>query len=406
VASPELTLDPTLLAGPMQDPAPFIARLREQDPVCWIPGLDAWLVTRHEDVQRLFSDPRVTADARVYERYRAPSTPEAARWLAQPPFRSTSGESQSLGRRLVSAAFTRRAAERMEDRVREVVAEVSAPLRVRRDVVDLVPEFTAPISATVIGRILGVPTQGDDEMRFRQLARNATRLIWPFLSEPKRRKTDQAVVEISEYVLGLVAERRKSPQEDMISDLLHASESDPGASDDDIGRVVSGVVAAGTGTTSVACARALRALMKHPEQLALLRRERALLPNAVGELLRYDSGLIAMPRYVQQQFELRGRSLRKGQLVVLSLMGANRDPRVFDEPDVLDLRRETKDSLSFGQGPHYCIGANLALVEMRSMIDAALDFLPAHPHLLEDQIRWTARGLMSQLRSLPVDFSA
>ena len=110
------------------------------------------------------------------------------------------------------------------------------------------------------------------------------------------------------------------------------------------------LVSAGTGTTSIACGRALRTLLKHPDQLSMLRRDRSILPNAVEELLRYDSGLVVMPRYVLEDFDLRGRALLKGQMVLLSLMGANRDPRVFPEPDRVDLHRDTRDALSFGHG--------------------------------------------------------
>ncbi len=393
-------LDPSL-GGDSQDVAPFVAQLRERDPVCWIPGLDVWLVTRHEDVRALFADERVTADPRVFLRYLEPSDERARRWLGEMPFRSTPSEPGNLGRRLVSAALTPRAVARMELRIQEVVEEYAAPLRERRDVVDLVGEFTAPVAANVIGRILGVPPKGEDLAEFRRLAISATRSINPILSEKKRRKNERAGVEIAEYVLELVQERRTERRDDMISDLVTVSE---GASDDDITRVVSGLVSAGTGTTSIATARGLRALLHHPDTLAELRANRALLPDAVQELLRYDSGLIVMPRYVVDDFEFRGRALRKGQLVGLSMMGANRDPAVFDDPDVLDIRRDNKHSLSFGYGSHYCIGSNIARTEMRLMIDAALDFLPEGARLLEDRIRWSARGLMSQIKALPVDF--
>lgn len=398
------TLDPSLAGGPSQDPAPFIAELRERDPVCWIPGLDAWLVTRHEDVRTLFADERVTADPRVFERYQQPSGERARRWLSEMPFRSTPSDPGNLGRRLVSAALTPRAVTRMQRRVQEVVAQYAAPLRERRDVVDLVGDFTAPVAATVIGRILGIPPKDDDRELFRRLAISATRSINPILSEKKRLENERASVEMCEYVVRLVEERRAKPREDLISDLVNASRGDSPATDDDITRVVGGLVSAGTGTTSIAAARALRTLLRHPDQLAMLRDERSLLPDAVQELMRYDSGLLVMPRYVEQDFELRGRALKKGQLVALSMMGANRDPRVFDEPDVLDLRRDTKNALSFGYGPHFCIGSNIARAELRLMLDAALDFLPEGARLLEDRIRWSSRGMMSQIRELPVDF--
>ena len=142
----------------------------------------------------------------------------------------------------------------------------------------------------------------------------------------------------------------------------------------------------------------------HPDQLDLLRRDRAMLPNAIEELLRYDSGLVAMARFVLEDFELRGRTLKKGQLVILSLTGANRDPRVFSDPERIDLQRDTRASMAFGHGPHYCVGINIARTELHLMLDAALDFLPPKPRLLEGEIKWSAKGLMSQLKRLPVDF--
>ena len=145
-------------------------------------------------------------------------------------------------------------------------------------------------------------------------------------------------------------------------------------------------------------------LLQHPDQLDLLRRDRALLPNAIEELLRYDSGLVAMSRYVLEDFDVRGRTLKKGQLVILSIVGANRDPRVFPDPERIDLLRDTRASMAFGHGPHYCVGINIARTELHVMLDAALDFLPPKPRLLEDQIVWSSGGLTSQIKALPVDF--
>jgi cytochrome P450 len=305
---------------------------------------------------------------------------------------------------MVSAALTPRAAVQMERRIAEVVEEIAAPLRTRSGVVDLIEEFTTPVSSGVIGRILGVPAQGADAARFATLGRKVTRAINPFLSPEQRRRTERATVEIGTYVLGLVAERRRHPQPDMISELVGVSAAEAPATDEDIARVVAGLVSAGTGTASLTAARSIRSLLLHPDQLALLRQDRSLISAAVEELARYDSGVFGMPRYALEDFELRGKAIRKGQLMVLSLMGANRDPRVFPAPDELDLRRDTSAALSFGHGPHYCIGVNLARTELRQTIEATLDFVPEDAVLLEDEIRWSAAGFLSQIRSLPVDF--
>jgi cytochrome P450 len=393
-----------LLTETARDAAPVLARLRERDPVHWIPGLDAWFVTRHEDVRLLFADPRVTADPRQYAGYVAPTEPGAARWLAELPFLSATPGSPSRGRRLVSAALTPRAVSRMEDRVRDVVEQFAAPLRKRRGVVDLVAEFTTPIPGTVIGRILGVPPKGEDEARFHTLSRKMVLGVNPILSDQKRRQAERAAAEICEYLLELVLARREQPREDLISDLLRVPETEAPATPEEIVRVVAGLVSAGTETIRLAATCAFRALFRHPDQLARLRADRSLLPSAVAELLRYDLGLLGLPRYVLEDFELRGRSLRKGQLVVLSFMGAHRDPRAFDAPDRLDLGRQTKNLVAFGHGLHHCIGANVARTELRLMLDAALDFLPEAARLLDDRIRWGGFGILARIKSLPVDF--
>jgi cytochrome P450 len=285
------------------------------------------------------------------------------------------------------------------------VEDFAAPLRGRTDRVDLIAEFTIPVSTTTIGRILGVPPKHEDETRFRRLAVKATTAINPLLSDEKKQRAEQAAADMGDYIFALVEERRAAPSDDLISDLLKASDGGRPASPDDVTRVIAALVSAGTSTANAACGRALHTLLKQPDQLSLLRRDRSILPNAVDELLRYHSGLSIMPRYVLEDLSVRGRTLRTGQLVLLSLLGANRDPRVFCEPDRVDLRRDARDAVTFGYGTHYCIGANIARMELRLMIDAALDVMPPDALLLEDEIRWGKKGWMGQMKSLPVNFA-
>jgi cytochrome P450 len=216
---------------------------------------------------------------------------------------------------------------------------------------------------------------------------------------------EQAVVEMGNYVSLLVQERIAAPREDLISDLLDASDRSPAAIDL-VTRVVAGLVSAGSGTTSVGFGRAMRTLLHHPEQLSELRRDRSLLPNAIEELMRFDNGVLFMPRYVLEDFEFRDQKFQRGQLVLASLIGANRDPRVFVDPDRLDLRRDARQHVGFSHGHHYCAGANIARMQLRLMIGAALDFIPEGARLLEEEIRWSAKGVVSQIKSLPVDFAA
>lgn len=388
------------------DPSPAIGRLREEDPVHWFDALNLWAVTRHDDVKQLFGDPRVTADPRAWEGTRTSSDGNVRRWLTENPFLGESAGAPGKGRRLVSAALTPRAVARIEHQIREVVEQVAAPLYGRSGVVDLVSEFTAPIPGIVISRIAGVPAKGADEERFRVLARKTVRGVNPTLSDAKRESTEAAVREMFAYVGTLAALRMEDPRDDLISDLLQASGARSAEDLEEIVRVVAGLVSTGTEATVLAATRAIRSLLHHPDELALVRADRALLPDAVEELLRFDSGLSEMPRYALEDFTLRGRSIRKGQLLVLSLTGAHRDPSVFADPDRLDLRRRPKELVAFGHGPHYCIGAPLARVELQAMVGAALDFLPIGARVLDAQVRWSSQGLTHRIKTLPVEFSS
>lgn len=402
-ATAESPVDPFLSEEFQRDPASVIARMRDEDPVHQIPGIGAWMVTRYDDVRALFTHPDTTNDRRAYAHYRLPDDP-MARWIAEnSPFAAPPDQHARM-RRLVSAALTPRAVQRMQDQVREVVEQFAAPIRGRTGVVDLVGEFTEPIPNTVIGRIAGVPPKGTDERRWRQHGRDAVRGVSPFLSPEERRQSEASMVYLCEYVRELAAERRLEPREDLVSDLVLTHDESDRMTNDEIMLMVAGLVAAGTETTTIGGTRGIRTLLQHPEEMERLRADPSLMPNAVDELLRFDFGSLGLPRYALRDFELRGKKIRKGELLLLSFLGAHRDPEVFPDPDRFDVRRDTSRLTIFGHGPHYCLGANLARSELACMFEAVLDFLPAGARLLEDQIEWVRFGMFSAVNSLPVDF--
>jgi len=180
-ATTETVIDPFLTEEFHTDPNAVIARMRAEDPVHQISGLGAWMVTRYDDVRALFTHPDATNDRRAYAHYQLPSDP-MARWIAENSLFAASPEQHARQRNLVATAFTPRAVKRMENQVRAVIQDFAAPLRGRKGKVDLYAEFTEPIPNTVIGRITGVPPNGSDELRWRQLGRDAVRGVSPFLT--------------------------------------------------------------------------------------------------------------------------------------------------------------------------------------------------------------------------------
>jgi len=400
------TLSPSPFADPafFDDPYPFIHRLRREDPVHLTP-FGFWFVTRHDDVKRLFNDPEnCTPDRRAWEHWR-PRTPGTfLAWVEEHGFFSATPEEHARLRKLFSAALTPRAVKRYEAQVREVVERFAAPLRMRSGRVDLMETFCNPIPNTVISRITGIPA-GDDEVRFRQIAQDTIRGLFAF-SDEDRRAGEAAFLEIADWVRAMAKQRRASLGEDMISDLARAQDRGDRLSDDEIAMTVTALIGAGSETTAVGGMVTAIALLEHPDQADRLRADPSLVPNAVTEILRYGFGHAGgLPRYALRDFSLRGKQIRKGQMIMLSFSGAGRDPAVYEDPDRFDVAREVKDLLTFGNGPHYCLGANLARQEMGCMLEALLEILPPGSRFLPDEMEFTNFAFFKRPVTLPVEIA-
>ena len=358
------------------------------------------------DVKRLYNDPEyVTPDRRIWENYVPPEEGTFMRWVADHGLFSLPAADHARVRKLVSASLTPRAVARMETQVREVIDRFAKPLMGLRGVVDLHSGFTDPIPNTVISRITGIPPAGDDEVRFRELAQASIRGFFQFVDPDLKKKAEDAFLELSTWVREMAKERRDAPREDMISDLVQVADLDDQLRTDEIVMLVTGLISAGSETTSIGGLIALRTLFDHPDALARLRAERDLIPSAINEILRFGfGGPGGLPRYALRDFELRGQQIRKGQMLMLSFGGANRDPAIYEDPDEFDIERDPRDLLVFGNGPHYCLGANLARQELRCMLEAAFDFMPEDARYREDLQEFEQTAMFKRPINLPVDF--
>jgi cytochrome P450 len=307
----------------------------------------------------------------------------------------------------VSAAFTPRAISRMDQQVKEVVEQFAAPLRGRRGVVDLMSEFTDPIPNATISRVTGIPPKTGEEVRFRELAQQMIRGFFSFSEASEREKGQNAFMEIAEWVRKLADERRHSPKEDLITDLVRARDRGDSMDDDEIVNLVTGLIGAGSETTAIGGFVSIVTMLEQRESWMRLRKERSLIPSAVNEILRYAfGGQGGLPRYAVRDFELRGKQIKKGQMLMLSFSGAHRDPAVFPDPDRFDIERDNSELTIFGRGPHYCIGVHLARAEMAFMLDAVLDLMPPTATHRLDLVRWKQFGFFRRPENLPVDFGA
>ena len=389
------------------NPYELLHRLRDEDPVHYVAEMDFWLVTRYADVRELFVDPRVTGDRRVWNHYKLPPEGSLFRWIDERGTMAVSPKEHTRQRRLLNSGFTPRGVARMNRKIREVVDRFATPLQGRTGVVDIMAEFTTPIPIAVISNITGVAAPGDAEERFSRLGQETIRGFFGFVSDEIMQKAETSYRELSSWVRDTVTARRESPQEDLITDLVQAREGDDTLSDDDIVALVSAILSAGSETTAIGGTLAINTLLEHPESLERLRAGRSLIPKAVSEILRYGfGGVSGVARYAREDIELHGKQIERGQMVMLSLGGASHDPSVYPDPEHFDIDRDPKDLLTFGFGPHYCLGANLAREELGCMIDAALDFLPPGAHLVPELVDNEAIGLFDRAKNCPIDFGS
>jgi cytochrome P450 len=265
--------------------------------------------------------------------------------------------------------------------------------------------ITDPIPNAVISRITGVAAPGGEELRFRQLAQDTIRGFFSFVDPAVKQRGADAFVALADWVRATAIDRRRAPREDLITDLVRARDRGDAMSDDEIVILVAGLLSAGSETTAIGGVVSLRTLLEHPDVLDRLRRDRSLIPAAVNEILRFSfGGGAGLPRYALRDFELRGKTIRKGQMLMLSFTGAHHDPSVFPDPERFDVERDTTALTIFGHGPHYCLGVHLALAELRGVVAAALDLLPPAARYREDLVEWERMMFFRRPLNLPVDF--
>jgi cytochrome P450 len=305
-------------------------------------------------------------------------------------------------RGLVSKAFTPRMIERLRPRVAELVEELLDDALSGGEV-DLVTALAYPLPVTMISELIGVPP-GDWE-RFRGWVDDLASGLDPdFLLPPEKiRQREQARLEFCEYLLDLFARRRADPGNDLISALLAVEESGDVLSEDELLSTCILLIIAGHETTVSLIGNGVLALLRNPDEWEKLRAGSVKVSGALDELLRYDAPVQSTVRIALESADIHEIPVKQGELVMLMLGAANRDPDAFPEPDRLDLRRDSQSHLSFGLGIHFCLGAPLARIEGETALTRLVERAPelalaAAPEDLGYKDRFVLRGL----RELPV----
>ncbi|MER5983754.1 cytochrome P450 [Streptomyces sp. NPDC001787] len=379
-----------------RDPYPVYARLRARGPVhrVRIPeGAPAWLVVGYDVGRELLADQRLS---KAWQK--ASPALGIAKVSAGTSMLSVDAPDHTRLRKLVTREFTPRRMEQLAPRVQEMTDELlDAMLAAPNRSADLVEALSFPLPMSVICELLGVPFL--DRSAFREWSNNAVSAIGA-----EARETSTA--EVTAYLEGLLAEKRERPGDDLMSGLIHTADVDGDRlSADELVGMAWLLLVAGHETTVNLVTNGVLNLLTHPGQLEALRADFGLIDNAVEEILRFE-GPVETPtyRFTTEPIEVGGTVIPGGgELVLVAMSDANRDPARYEAADRFDITRDARGHVAFGHGIHYCLGAPLARIEARIAIRSLLERCPdlrlaADPAAL----KWRTGMLMRGPMSLPV----
>ena len=396
----------------MADPYPTLRTLREDDPVHWSESLGGWVVTRYDDVLRTYLEvAHYSNEGRLAgtmnhlppeDREKLPVFAEF--YLAKGLVHADPPDHTRIRRLILKWGFTPGQVEALRPKVQRIVDDVID--RVEPDGrMEVIEDLAFVLPVQVLCDLLGVPHS--DGLLFRSLAHR-------LLGFQGRNRPDlaallaaqEAILELREY-LAVQTERLHDgaiEQDGLLGRMIAARATSDALGQDELVNTIGTLLIAGHETTTSLVGNGLFTMLRHPDQWQLLRDDRSLIPQAIEEMLRYESPLTRQPRLLKDDAELGGRQLRRGETVFQMINAANRDPAHFDDPERFDIMRPSRRHLAFGQGIHFCIGAPLARLEAQIVFQTLIDRLPGI-RLVDEQPDWVVgKPTVRILEKLPVTF--
>ena len=372
----------------------------------WSDAWNCWVLTRYDDVVATMHNPQLSnwripsyikeLPGKVRQEV-CPLVDHISNWMgfSDPP-------QHTRLRKLVTAAFTRRVAENMRPRIQKLVDSLIDGVEAAGQM-DIVQDFAYPLPVTVISELIGIPAADQD--RFKNWSGHVVAFLGTGRAQSSSTlRAQQSLLDMADYFRSLSAERRQSPREDLLSDLVSGDDGDQLSAEELLGMCVS-LLIAGHQTTTLLLGNSVLALLCNPEQLEKLRKRPSLMASALEELLRYDGPVQRNWRLATEDLEIGHQRIGKGQLVLQMLGAANRDPAEFPDPhpDRLEITRHPNRHVAFGYGMHYCLGAPLARLEGQIAINTLIRRLP-ELSLQDEDLEWHDNMAFRSLRSLPVVF--
>ncbi|MET9227494.1 cytochrome P450 [Lentzea sp. NPDC003310] len=343
---------------------------RPVSPMLFPDGHEGWLITGYDAVRQALADTRFSSRQDlgiIHVPFPTPGMPEQTEPVPQTPglFISMDPPDHTRLRRKLTGAFTVRRMKALEEQIVEITERQLDALAELTPPVDLVKEFALPVPSLVICEILGVPYADRDTFQH-----NSSKFMERQVTLEDKMA---AYMAMNTYLYELVAAKRAEPGDDLLSDLAR----DEDLSLEELTGMAFLLLLAGFETTANMLSLGTFALLEHPDQLAALRADPSLVPEAVEELLRYLAVADVFFRYAAEDIEFFGETIREGSMVVLSLLAGNHDPDRYDDADTLDVHRNARGHLAFGHGVHQCLGQQLARIEMRAGFEGLLRRFPS-----------------------------
>ena len=391
-------LDPEVLANPY----PLYRRLRSEDPVHWDPYLHAWVVTRYADVIRVLRD---------FSANRTP-TPEQLEKMGLSSLNSIAqvmvkqmlfldAPAHTRLRSLASYAFTPQRVEVLRGHIREITNTLIDEV-VARGRMDVIADLAEPLPYIVTAEMLGVPVA--DAPQLKDWSRDFAEMLGNFQHNPGRApRVARSVQEMTRYFHSAIVQIRRHPREGLIHSFLTAEVDGDRFTDDEIVANTIVTMVGGQETTTNLIGNGVLTLLRHPDQLALLKADLARLPSAIEEMLRFEPPSQHTARLAPDDTELGGKLIRKRQAVIAVMAAGNRDPERFQDPDCFDIARQDNRHLSFGWAAHFCFGAALARIEGQIAFEVMLRRL-GNWVLAPGPLSWRTNLGLRGLEALPISF--
>jgi cytochrome P450 len=386
VAAPNVN-DPAFL----ENPFPFYELGRAMSPLV-LPDRGLAMVFGYDDCVAILKDWETWSS-------RFPPPPDVAE-PPEPTMLNSDPPRHTRLRSLVSQAFTPRMVEQLEPRVREITRELLEPA-LEAGACDLVAALAYPLPVIVIAEILGIPPE--DRAQFKEWSDEVVASLGTGLGGGRQVRAE-VFEEMREYFTRMTEERRRHPRNDLITGLVEAEQDGERLTFPDLLQMLILLLVAGNETTTNLISNAMLSFMEHPDELAKVEANPALIPSALEEVLRFNSPVQATARRPTRDVELRGRTIPAGMVTLVWLAAANRDPAQFPEPLRFDVTRSPNRHLAFGMGIHFCLGAPLARLEARVAYEELLGAATGFERTTDGPLPRVPTFFMRGVLELPIAF--